>query len=235
MKRALRPARERVRALMRQHRLWRQARAFRRVIAARFHPPFRLHLGCGSTRLEGWVNIDCTAGSAADVIWDLYNPLPLEDNSCALVYSEHFLEHIPIIVVPTLLRECWRLLQNDGVIRIAMPSLRILVEKYLDDWRDQDWLHLPENASIATRGEMLNAALRWWGHQWLYDEEELQRRLVDAGFKDVTFPERGRSLVSDLRGLERRPDSLLVAEARKISGVVIASVLEASMGQVSRR
>jgi predicted SAM-dependent methyltransferase len=57
-----------------------------------------------------------------------------------------------------------------------MPSLEAVVEKSRSvDWRGQDWRVLPENTHIQTRCEMQNTALRAWGHQWVYDREELHR------------------------------------------------------------
>ena len=62
---------------------------------------------------------------------------------------------------------------------------------------------------------MLNVAFRWWGHQHLYDREELTRVLSEAGFERVEFVERMQSKHEDLRDLETRLDSKLVAEATK--------------------
>ena len=37
--------------------LTRRTKLARRAVAA-FAQPYRLHIGCGNTRLEGWVNVD---------------------------------------------------------------------------------------------------------------------------------------------------------------------------------
>src|ERR1700737_2161455 len=50
--------------------------------------PLRLHLGCGITRLRGWVNIDLI-GLGADLAWDLRHPLPLADGSADAAFHEH--------------------------------------------------------------------------------------------------------------------------------------------------
>ena len=39
-----------------------------------------------------------------------------------------------------------------------------------------------------------------WEHQWLYDREELHRRLRKAGFEKIRDCERLQSLVPDLAG-----------------------------------
>jgi len=62
---------------------------------------------------------------------------------------------------------------------------------------------------------MINIAFRWWGHQHLYNREELSRALSEAGFSCFYFTEQGQSDYADLQDLETRADSKLIAEAIK--------------------
>jgi predicted SAM-dependent methyltransferase len=62
---------------------------------------------------------------------------------------------------------------------------------------------------------MMNVAFRWWGHQYLYDGEELERRVREAGFTTVRRCALRESTVPELAGLETRPDSRLVVEGVK--------------------
>lgn len=188
----------------------------RRILAAR-ERPYRLHLGCGSVRLQGWVNIDVDASLAtADVIWDLSRGLPVEDGSCELIYHEHLLEHMTAEAGVRFLRECRRALCQGGTMRVAMPSLDVILEKSTNgDWRDQDWLTWPGSAFIQTRAEMLNMVFRWWDHRWVYDREELHRRLREAGFETINDVEQGESRIPALQNLETRRDSLLICEASR--------------------
>ena len=180
---------------------------------ARFSRPYRLNLGCGSAKFEDpWINIDIDHG--ADVRWNLTSPLPIEDSSCLLIYSEHVLEHFSPEQGAALLSECYRLLIPGGVLRIAMPSLEQVARKYLSaEWREQEWLGWPGYESIETPAEMLNIALRAWGHQWVYDSTELFRRLRDAGFSSFRTVDFRQSDEAQLRNRETRRDSLLICEA----------------------
>jgi predicted SAM-dependent methyltransferase len=108
------------------------------------------------------------------------------------------------------------LLENGGVLRIAMPSLEhIIANDNSGDWRNQYWLTFPEYQFIKTRAEMMNIASRWWVHQWLYDCEELHRRLHEAGFEKIKYVGWGHINVPELRNRESRQDSLLICEAYK--------------------
>lgn len=177
----------------------------------RFQAPYKLNLGCGQAKIVGWINIDLAP--IGDLQWDLTKGLPFADQSCSFIYSEHVLEHLTPSEAAALLVECHRVLIKRGILRIAMPSLEHIARKYFSaDWRDQEWLK-QQYGFIETPAEMLNFALRSWGHKWLYDEVELRRRLEDAGFHTVRSARFGDSGVPELRGLETRPDSLLICEA----------------------
>ena len=102
----------------------------------------KLHIGCGQVKLAGWINIDESLHPGiTDVQLDITKGLPYDDNSCSLIHHEHFLEHLSPEAGLNFLKECYRVLKLGSVMRIAMPSLDLIVEKYyLGNWKDQDWL-----------------------------------------------------------------------------------------------
>ena len=189
-------------------------RQFRKELC-RFEAPYKLHVGCGHVKLQGWINIDiAVAPEVADVHWDITRPFPIEGASCSHIYHEHLLEHLSVDRAVLFLRECVRLLAPGGIMRVAMPSLAYVVGKYSSEtWHDQDWLTWPQYQFIRTRAEMINVAFRWWDHRWLYDREELARRLCDAGFASFRCFDFGKSEDPQLINLETRKDSKLICEA----------------------
>ncbi|PGH79632.1 hypothetical protein CN899_25420 [Bacillus thuringiensis] len=58
----------------------------------------KLHVGCGRTILEGWINLDVMPMEGVDIIADLNQcktkPLPFEENSIDEFFASHVLEHI---------------------------------------------------------------------------------------------------------------------------------------------
>jgi predicted SAM-dependent methyltransferase len=196
--------------MMREHR----ARSVAEGKLAHCLKPYKLNLGCGPVQFDTWVNIDADSAAAPNIVWDLTWGLPAKDASCRLIYCEHLLEHLAVRDGLSLLAECRRVLQPGGILRVAVPSLDVLIDKSSKgDWRDQDWMTWPEYQFIRTRAEMLNIAFRWWGHQWLYDREELHRRLKEAGFCDIRDMAWGVSEEPELCGRESRKDSLLICES----------------------
>lgn len=181
----------------------------------KYQQPYRLHLGCGKVYLDGWVNVDLDS-DMADIKLDITEALPFDDNSCELIFTEHMLEHLSVEQGVAFLKECLRVLKNGGVLRVAMPSLDRLIQRSYDGtWREADWLSWPEFRHVSTRAQMLNMAFRDWGHQWLYDQEELYRRLKESGFEKIKDCDWGESKHANLCGRETRKDSLLIAEAEK--------------------
>ena len=173
----------------------------------------KINIGCGKAKLQSWINLDIEKG--ADIILDLKKGLPFKDNSIQYIYSEHVLEHFSFNEGQIFLKDCFRILTDGGIIRIATPDLDHIIKKYLSDWRNQDWLLSPEYSFITTRGNMLNVIFSWWGHNFLYNEEDLRMQLENAGFTNLVKTDFRSSRFSDLCNLETRIDSKLIIEAEK--------------------
>jgi predicted SAM-dependent methyltransferase len=104
-------------------------------------------------------------------------------------------------------------------MRIAMPDLRYIVERYMEGrYEGEGGAETQEDAEyrrIDSPALLLNYALRSWGHLYLYDFDELELRLRQAGFTKVDPQEIGKSLHPELAGLEQRGESRLIVEATK--------------------
>ena len=97
-----------------------------------------VNLACGSVYVTGtsWLNLDYASSSPAVQRANLLGRLPLADATADLVYSSHFLEHIPREHVAPFLQECYRILKPGGVMRLVVPDLENLCRTYLHH-RDQ--------------------------------------------------------------------------------------------------
>jgi predicted SAM-dependent methyltransferase len=168
----------------------------------------KLHIGSGSSPLVGWVNIDIGAAEGVDYALDVRQGLPFSD--VALIFAEHFLEHLTLAEGTAFLRECRRALSPAGILRLSTPNL---------DWV---WLTHYKHPSEMSEDEQLfgclemNRAFHGWGHQFLYNQRTLTLALQDAGFEVVTPCRYGESETVALHGLERHERHADLADAPSV-------------------
>lgn len=174
----------------------------------------RLHLGCGGFPIPSWVNLDFEAFPGV-VRCDLSKGLPasIQPLSVQAIFSEHFLEHLTRDQAVTLLKSCYEALRPGGVIRVVVPDLRALAERYVNGKLYDDG---PEGWAPKTLARMMNEGMRSWGHQFMYDGPELVEVLREAGFGEVLQVSKNFSIRPDMVGIGRRcsPEDLY-AEAKK--------------------
>ena len=157
----------------------------------------KLHVGSGPLVREGWVNIDSHAYPGVDHVLDVRGGLPFDDASATYVYAEHFIEHLPQADGLAFLRECRRVLKDNGILRLSTPSLDWV-------WATQYHLGTWGAESEAIRDCFwINRGFYGWGHQFLYNFPTLRSMLKLAGFADVVQHPYGASDHEDLRGLEK--------------------------------
>jgi predicted SAM-dependent methyltransferase len=157
----------------------------------------KLHIGSGPQILPGWVNLDKLRYRGVDKVVDVTKGLPYRNVS--FIFAEHFIEHITYPEAMNLMRECRRVLTDDGVLRLSTPNLDWV-------WMTHYNLALPEPDQVRDCFR-INRAFRGWGHQFLYNEQTLRATLHDAGFAQVERVEYGESAREELRGLERHEKS----------------------------
>lgn len=85
-----------------------------------------LHLGSGDNYIAGMINIEGNIFRKKDLWYDLRNRLPFPKNFVEFVYSSHTLEHLYPDEAIKLLKEIYRILQPNGIARIAVPSFDVM-------------------------------------------------------------------------------------------------------------
>ena len=82
----------------------------------------KLHLGCGSKILDGFVNVDILPSPGVNVQWDLNNrPWPWEDGSVIEIIAKDLVEHLEITLIK-FMDECHRVLTPGGTVYIKTPD-----------------------------------------------------------------------------------------------------------------
>ena len=125
----------------------------------------------------------------------MWGGLPFDE--VALIFAEHFIEHLDFHAGLRFLSECRRALNGTGVLRLSTPNL---------DWV---WHHQYHCGQWRDDGEAvrdcfwMNKAFHGWGHQFLYNRQALTEVLRESGFFHVETDSYRESRHPELRGLER--------------------------------
>ncbi len=91
-----------------------------------------LNLGCGSRYHSDWTNIDFTSNNEYVIAHNLLEGIPFSNNKFNVLYHSHVLEHFNKDDAKNFLKECYRVMAVDGVIRIVIPDLEQIVESYIN-------------------------------------------------------------------------------------------------------
>lgn len=174
---------------------WLKHRVWRRVVPFRPGPgPLRLHVGSGTERLDGWINIDLQPLVEVDVAADVTRTFPY--SGVERIFAEHFLEHLALDDALEFLVRCREALAPGGRIRLSTPNLDWV-------WSTQYGLDTESSHSRQKQALGLNRGFYAWGHRFLWNREILTAALQAAGFVELSWPSYGDSEDPEFRGLER--------------------------------
>ena len=105
-----------------------------------------MNLGAGGhwSQLD-WVSLDKAQGEegflSAETVF------PQNDNSVLHIFSAHFFEHVDDATARNLLKESYRVLAPGGYIRIIVPDIAKLIQRYQEG---KEMFELPSAASTWT-------------------------------------------------------------------------------------
>ena len=192
------------------------------------HKTRKLHIGCGSNNLQGWLNSDYFPRSKKILHLDATETFPFEDNQFDYIFSEHMIEHVSFTDGLSMLRECQRTLKNKGKIRISTPDLQFLIELYQSSKSDiqNDYIRWSTDKFIKyapyyDETFVINNFVREWGHLFIYDEKTLRFSMETAGFRNIIKHPVNKSDDKELRNLEydkRMPEGFSAFESFVLEG-----------------
>lgn len=90
----------------------------------------KLHLGCGKKIIPGWINIDAVQQAHGVLMDDVAILSKIEDTSSDEIYACHVLEHFGRNNIKPVLETWFRKLKPGGLIRISVPDVQAVFEKY---------------------------------------------------------------------------------------------------------
>ena len=153
-----------------------------------------INLGSGNSYVNNFINVDFFGNKMIDYGMDLRFPFKIETNSIDGIFSEHTFEHLSHLEVDNALSQCYRILKPEAKIRIIVPDLSILIERYCsndDEWF-QKWHDLVlEDPSrhymkkYFTKMFAINFTASYYHHKSCWDFESLKKVLTSNGVVNI--------------------------------------------------
>ena len=156
---------------------------------------------------NGWVCLDHKPSKVDNesIIGDA-SSIPLDPESCSILFCGHLVEHIPHYKLEECFVEFNRVLEKDGVIRILTPDLYRIAKAYVE--KDDKFLKKLREESGKVRTDLafggtfmnfvisagqdtavfnnqLDEFIGGYAHIYLYDFEMLKILLEKYGFYDI--------------------------------------------------
>ncbi|MBF0271298.1 MAG: methyltransferase domain-containing protein [Magnetococcales bacterium] len=177
-----------------------------------------LHCGSGAAWKQNWLNTDAETFTGSNGVQtkpvslftpdgyahtnfyylqhDATTPFPIPDNLFDHCYAEHFIEHLNRDQGLAFLQEVHRMLRPGGILRLSTPDLHANLELFFHTERPafaQSVAFLEGRVPawhVRNRAFMVNQLFYFWGHQWIYDFEDLALLLEQAGFPAASIERR---------------------------------------------
>lgn len=177
----------------------------------------KIHFGCGKDYKTDWLNLD--VNKVADFWIDVRNPIKLKSGSVEFIYSSHMIEHLEHHEVVFHLKECYRLLEQNGVLRLGVPDFESIIKNYNDNEYLEKYRYVVSGKAFGLPDELIcymdlvNRAFYEFGqHKTAFNYEKIYNLLRFAGFKSdnikmVDFDEK--------YDLFERKDATFYVKARK--------------------
>lgn len=139
----------------------------------------KLHLGCGKRYIPGFVHIDMVDFPHIDYRQDISDLKMFENNSIDLIYCSHALQYFDRKEGREVLKEWYRVLKRNGILRLAVPDFEAIVKVYLK------YKNLDHRGILGPLYGKMNANSKYIYHKTVYDSNSLKKLLEDVGFRDI--------------------------------------------------
>lgn len=148
--------------------------------------------GAGGLTLPGWECYDTNV--------DIRIKLPFPDRCASHIHAEHVIEHVTHRQAWNFLSECYRVLDEGGRIRVAIPDIESMWIKMTQGRGDE---YMKAASKEGTPEGAIKAAIFNHGHQAAWTGFLLYVFVQAVGFSKPTFYTVGESDDPALRNLEQ--------------------------------
>lgn len=135
-----------------------------------------IHLGCGEINSPEFINIDCRPAPHVHYVCDVTDLSIFPNNYADLVYASHILEHIHRDQLRKTLREWWRILKPNAILRLSVPDFGVIISIYRDCDNDIDAIAAPLMGGQDFAENV---------HYSVFDRKYLYHLLKEVGFRNM--------------------------------------------------
>jgi SAM-dependent methyltransferase len=138
-------------------------------------PQPKLHVGCGSHILPGWLNTDLSILNRHGIVYlNARRKLPFPNESFQFIFNEHFISCLSLEEALQFLVECHRVLRPGGVLRTSTLDLAFLARLWTSAdvggqeyvrWATDSFIHGPYYSPCL----VINNLFYGFGHKFIYD------------------------------------------------------------------
>lgn len=140
----------------------------------------RLNIGAGSYPLKDCINLDLPEFDMTQIPWRY------PDDSAEFINLSHVIEHVDRDTGAAVLEECYRVLEPDGLLRIATPDLDKFI--YAHATGDFSGLGGYQWTSLDTlAGGGAAEPVKTMRHQYLYSAASLIYALLNCDYTTISL------------------------------------------------
>jgi ubiquinone/menaquinone biosynthesis C-methylase UbiE len=136
----------------------------------------KLHLGCGTKILDGFINVDVRKKEKVDIVADISNLSMFDKNSIHTIYACHVLEHINRHEYMNTLNHWYELLVPGGILRLSVPDMEMVFQNY-NIHKDLNLLK-----GFIWGGQTYKENFHYCG----WDLKTISQDLSEIGFSDIS-------------------------------------------------
>lgn len=184
-----------------------------------------IHIGCGNTIGHSWQNFDSSPILILKKIkfFFLKNETNLNkikfgnivkqklcaENTADNIYFSHVLEHMNFSDAKKSLKNIYKMMKNNGSLRIVVPSLEKRIDKYLVNKDANEFIKSLHFFDTNTNNSFFMKIKFFLGnsrHRWMYDINSLKNALEEIGFKNIRpckFGDSGIKVFEEVERLDR--------------------------------
>jgi len=144
----------------------------------------KLHVGCGTVHLDGYVNIDLRFVNGVTDMIASCDDLPFDNETVDEIVSFHLIEHFDEPEAINIMTHWYNLLKKGGKLIIETPDVIQMAKQMLNAFEKEKRVrpgYIYGCHSKKGRETILND-----NHKWGYTQESLRAYLLDVGFEFVS-------------------------------------------------